>query len=141
MRAPKATGNDVAVCAQKAAVGLDTGPQQFGACRTFTFHLRQQCVADILIERRRVGVARGRARHGDATAGAFMQTECVGRTGKLEIDEMETIRNHEPDRSRQLFGASCSRSRIRLRNCSPFIIEVLIATALGPIRYFWSRGR
>src|SRR5882762_6555621 len=104
MRAPKATGNDVAVFAQKAAVGLDTGPQQFGACRTFTFHLRQQCVADILIERRRVGVARGRARHGDATAGAFMQTECVGRTGKLEIDEMETIRNHEPDRSRQLFG-------------------------------------
>src|SRR5882757_10762639 len=104
MRAPKATGNDVAVFAQKAAVGLDTGPQQFGACRTFTFHLRQQGIADILIERRRVGVARGRAHHGDATAGAFMQTECVGCAGKLEIDQMKAIRNHEPDRSRQLFG-------------------------------------
>src|SRR6185312_13622267 len=36
---------------------------------------------------------------------------------------------------------SCRRSRIRLRSCAPFIIEALIATALGPIRYFWSRGR
>ena len=28
-----------------------------------------------------------------------------------------------------------------LRSCAPFIIEALIATALGPMRYFWSRGR
>jgi biotin carboxyl carrier protein len=70
----------------------------------FSLHFQQQCVADILIERGRVGVACGGAHHRDAAAGAFMQAERVGRTGKLEIDQMETIRNHEPDRSRQLFG-------------------------------------
>jgi len=31
---------------------------------------------------------------------------------------------------------SWSRWRIMLRSCAPFIIEALIATALGPMRYF-----
>ena len=56
------------------------------------FHFRQQGVADILIERRRVGMARRRARHGDAAAGALMQAERVGGAGELEIDEMEAVR-------------------------------------------------
>src|SRR5882672_2220002 len=104
MWTPQSAGNDIAVFAQKAAVGFETGPQQFGVFRNFTLHFRQQGVADISIERRRVGMARGRAGHGDAAAGAGVQAKRVGRTGKLEIDEMETIRNDESDRSRQLFG-------------------------------------
>src|SRR6202171_5784041 len=104
MRAPQAAGNDIAVFAQEAAVGLDPGPQQFGAFRNFTFHFRQQGVADIGIERGRIGMACGGARHGDTAAGAFMQAERVGGAGKLEIDKVETIRNDEPDGSRQLFG-------------------------------------
>ncbi len=45
-----------------------------------------------------------RARHRDAAAGAFMQTERVGRSRKLEIDQMKTIRDHEANGSRQLLG-------------------------------------
>ena len=101
MRAPQTAGNDIAVFAQEAAVMLDTGPQQFGAIRNFTFHFRQQGVADIGVERRRIGVASGGTRHGDATSRAFMQTERIGGAGKLEIDKVKTVRNDKSDRSRQ----------------------------------------
>src|SRR5882672_1283413 len=104
MRAPQAAGNDVTVFAQEAAVGLDTGPQHFGALGNLAFHFRKQRVADIFIKRRGVGMARSGARHGDAAAGAFMQTERVGRTGKLEIDQMKAIRNDEAHGSRQMLG-------------------------------------
>src|ERR1700687_2432436 len=104
MRAPQSAGHDIAVFAQKAAVVLDTGPQQLGSVRNFTIHFRQQGVADILVERSRIGMARGGTRHRDAPAGAFMQAERVGGTGKLKIDKVETIRDDEAYGSRQLFG-------------------------------------
>jgi hypothetical protein len=67
--------------AQKAAIGFDTGPQQFSGFRKLALHFRQQGVADLGIERGRIGMAGGGARHGDATAGAFMQAERVGGAG------------------------------------------------------------
>ena len=57
-----------------------------------------------VVERRRIGMARGRARHRDPAAGRFMQTERIGRTGIFEIDQMEAVGNHEADGARQLFG-------------------------------------
>ncbi len=104
MRAPQPAGDDVAVFVQGAAVVLDTGPQQFGAVGNFAFHFREQRVADVDVERRRVGVTRGGARHRDAAAGAFMQTERIVRARKLQIDEMKPVRNHKADGARQLLG-------------------------------------
>src|SRR5436190_1249171 len=75
-----------------------------GAIGQFALHFGKQGVADILIERRGVGMTRRRARHRDAAAGAFMQTERVGRAGELEIDQMKTVRNDEADGARQLLG-------------------------------------
>ena len=85
MRAPEAAGNDIAVFTQEGAVGYDTRAQQFGAFGNFTFHFQKQGVADVLIERGCIGMPSGGARHGDATAGAFMQTEGVGGPRKLQV--------------------------------------------------------
>src|ERR1700733_6709170 len=104
VRAPQATGDDITVLAQKLAIGRNTRPQHFGAVGAFTVHLSQQRVADIFVKRGRIGMACRRACHRDAAAGAFMQTERIGGTGKLEIDQMKAIRDDEPDGARQLFG-------------------------------------
>src|ERR1700739_1014291 len=45
VRPPQAAGHDVTVLAQKAAVVLETRPQQFGVVRTFALHFGQQCIA------------------------------------------------------------------------------------------------
>ena len=50
MRAPQAAGDDIAVLAQKPAIGRDTRPQHFGAVVAFTVHFSQQRVADIFIK-------------------------------------------------------------------------------------------
>ena len=41
VRAPQAAGDDIAVFTQEAPVTLETGPQQLGVFRSFTFHFRQ----------------------------------------------------------------------------------------------------
>ena len=141
MRAPEAAGHDIAVLAQKAAVVLEARPQQLGAFGNLALHFRQQGVADILIERGRIGVARSRTRHGDAAAGGGIQAQRVGGAADLEIDEMKAIGNYEADCPRQLLGDILQPQPDQVRSCKPRIIEVLMATALGPMRYFWSRGR
>jgi hypothetical protein len=67
-----------------------------------------------------------------------MQTERVVGAGKFEIDQMEAIRNDKPDRTRQLLGDVLQTQRIQIAQLQSRIIDVLIATALGPMRYFWS---
>ena len=87
-------------------------------------------------------MAGGGGRHGDAAAGGLVQAERVGGPRKFQIDEMEAIGDHEADGSRQLLGDILQP--LPDQDCaaaSPRIIDVLIATALGPMRYFWSRGR
>src|ERR1700722_9729182 len=104
MRAPQAAGHDIAVLAQKAPVALDARPQQLGTIGTFALHFREQGVADIGIECRGIGVTGRRARHRDAAAGAFMQTERVCRAAIFEIDQLKAVGDHEADGPRQLLG-------------------------------------
>ena len=49
-------------------------------------------------------MARRRARHRDAAAGALVQAERIRGAREFEIDEMEAIGNHEADGARQLLG-------------------------------------
>ena len=88
--------------AQKLAVALDAWLQEPGRFGDLALHLRDQSIADLGIERRGIGMARGRGRHGDPAAGALMQAERVGGAGIFEIDEMKTIGNDEADGARQL---------------------------------------
>src|SRR5258707_164014 len=104
VRAPQTAGHDIALFAKEAAVVFQTRPQQLGVVGNFPFHFREQGVADIGIERCRIGMARGGARHGDAAADGFMETDCVVGARIFEIDEMKTIGNDEADGSRQLLG-------------------------------------
>ena len=90
--------------AQEKAIGFDAGPQQLGAVRNFTFHFRKQRVADVGIERRRIGMTRGRAGHRNAAAGALVQTERIGRARELKIDKLKAVRDYEANSSRQLIG-------------------------------------
>ena len=104
MRAPGATAHDIAVFAQMAAVVFDARLQQSGVSRNLALHFGDQGVADVGIERGSVGKSGRGARHRDAAAGAFMQTEGVRCTREFEIDQMIAIGNHEADGARQLIG-------------------------------------
>ena len=117
------------------------GRSSFARFRNLAFHFRHQRIADIGIERRRIGMARRRARHRDTAAGAFMQAECVGRAGKFEIDQMKTVRDDEADGARQLLGDILQTQPDQIAKLQAPHHRGLIATALGPMRYFWSRGR
>src|SRR5664279_5417128 len=86
VRAPQPAGDDIAMFAQEQPVVLEPGPQQLGALGDFTLHFRQQRVADILLERGRIGVARRRAGHGDAAARSRVQAGGIGGTADPGMD-------------------------------------------------------
>src|ERR1700753_2503210 len=65
MRAPQTAGHDIAALAQRAPVGLDPRQQHFGGLRNLPFDIGDQRVADIGIERRRVGMTGRRGGHRD----------------------------------------------------------------------------
>src|SRR6202048_4700246 len=75
MRAPQTAGDDVAMFAQEAPVVLEARPQQLGVFGKLPFHFCEQGIADFDIERRRIGVARGSACHGDAASDGFRWDE------------------------------------------------------------------
>ncbi len=104
MRAPQSAGDNVSVLSQETPVGLDARFQQLGAFRHLALHFCDQAVADFRIESGSIGVACRGACHGNSTAGDLVQAKGISRARKLEIDEVKTIRDNEPDRARQLFG-------------------------------------
>ncbi len=79
-------------------------PQQLGAVGNLTLHFRQQGIADIGVERGRIGVAGGGAGHRDPAAGALMQAERIHRARMFEIDEVKSVRDDKADGARQLLG-------------------------------------
>ena len=89
---------------QEAPIALDARPQQFRALGNFAFHFRDQGIADIGVECGDVRMACGGGGHCDSTAGALVQAERIRGTAMFEIDEMESIRNHEAHGARQLLG-------------------------------------
>lgn len=84
--------------AQKLPVGFETRLQDLCLIRDVTLHLGHQRIADVRVECSGISVTGSGARHRDARAGAGVQPQCIGRAGKFQINQMEAIRNHKPDR-------------------------------------------